>query len=88
MDNIRLIYKILTVYKEALWKEGVSPDDVTPEKLGATEGHIKNILIVLRNAGHIVGTNGQTVITLEGLEYLEKDERMRGLANERKPYSY
>ena len=88
MDNYRLIYKILTVYRDALWKEGVSPDDITPEKLGASEGHIKNILLVLRNAGHIIGTNGQTVITLAGLEYLETNAQMIKIASERKPYSY
>ena len=88
MDNFRIIYKILTIYKEVLWKEGLSPDDVTGEKLGTSEIHVQNILIVLRNAGLIVGTNGQTVITLAGLEYLEKNEQMKRIAGERKPYSY
>ena len=88
MDNFRLIYKILTVYKNALWKEGVSPADVIPEKLNATEGHIRNIQLVLRNAGLIIGTNGQTVITLAGLEYLEINPQMIKIAGQREPYSY
>jgi len=88
MDNFRLIFKILTIYKETLWKVGVSPDDVTPESLGTSETHIHNVLIVLRNAGLITGTNGDTIITLAGLEYLDSNYRMKAIAGERKPYSY
>jgi hypothetical protein len=78
----------LTVYKEALWDDGVSSDDLMPDKLGTSETHIKNILLVLRNAGHIIGTNGQTVITLSGLEYLESNRQMVKVAGRREPYSY
>ena len=88
MDNFRLIYKILTVYKEALWVEDLSPEALMPEKFGTTEAHVRNILLVLRNEGLIIGTNGQTVITLAGLEYLEADKRMQSIAGERKPYKY
>ena len=85
MDNFRIIYKILNVYKDALWKEGVPLDAFIPEKLGTTDIHIRNLHFVLRNAGLIVGTNGNTIITLAGLEYLEKNEQMKAIAGERKP---
>lgn len=88
MDNFRLIYKILTVYKNALWENGVNNNTITPEKLGTTETHVRNVQLVLRNAGLIIGTNGQTVITLAGLEYLETNERMKAIAAEREPYNY
>ena len=87
-NNFHLIYKILTIYKNALWEEGISPEALTPEKLGTTEVHIRNILHVLRNAGHIMGANGNTVITLGGLKYLEEDTQMKAIAGERRPYSY
>jgi hypothetical protein len=83
-----LIYKILTVYKTALWEQGVSPDALMPDKLGTSETHIRNLLLVLRNAGLIIGTNGQTVITLAGLEYLESNEQMKRIAGRSEPYSY
>ena len=86
-NNFHLIYKILTIYKNALWAEGVAPDVLSPQNLGTTEVHIRNILHVLRNAGHIIGTNGNTVITLEGLKYLEEDTQMKAIAGERRPYS-
>ena len=88
MDNFKLIYKILALYRDVLWKEGVSPDDVTPKKLNTSEEHIHNVLIVLRNAGLIVGTNGKTIITLAGLDYLENDRNMKKVANAHKPYSF
>ena len=88
-DNFRLIYKILTVYKDALWENGVSPNVLMPDMLGTSEVHIRNVLLVLRNAGLIIGTNGQSIITLAGLEYLESNPQMRRLAGEtRGPYSY
>ena len=87
-DNFRLIYKILNIYKNALWEDGVSSDDLMPDKLKTTETHIRNILLVLRNAGLIIGTNGQTVITLEGLEYLESNPQMRKIAGDINPYAY
>ena len=88
MDNFRLIYQILTIYKEALWKEGVPNSAALHERLETTDLHVRNVLTVLRNDGLLVGTNGQTVITLKGLEYLEKNECMAKFAGERKPYSY
>ena len=88
MDNFRVIYKILTLYKNALWEKGVSMDDLMPDKLETSETHIRNIHLVLSNAGLIIGTNGETVITLAGLEYLARNEQMRRIAGERKPYSY
>ena len=87
MDNFRLIYQILTIYKEALWKEGVPNSAALHERLDTTDLHVRNILTVLRNDGLIVGTNGQTVIALKGLEYLEKNEMMLKFTAERKPYS-
>ena len=87
-DDFSLIYKILTIYKNALWEDGISFEDFSPEKLGASEVHIKNIQLVLRNAGLIIGTNGQTIITLAGLEYLECSEQMKAIAGKHKPYSY
>jgi hypothetical protein len=88
MDNIRLIFKILTIYKNALWENGISPGTLTPEKLGTTEVHIRNIQLVLRNGGLIIGTNGHTVITLAGLDYLESNQYMKKIAGERNPYGY
>ena len=88
MDNFRLIYKILTVYKNALWENGVAADALMPDILGTSETHIRNVLLVLRNAGLIIGTNGQTVITLAGLEYLESNQQMLKIAGMRDPYGY
>ena len=88
MDNFRLIYKILTVYKNALWKEGVPFDALATTDLGTSETHIRNIQMVLRNADLIIGTNGETIITLAGLEYLEKNPQMIKIASERMPYNY
>ena len=88
MDNFRLIYKILTVHKKALWEEGAPLNELTPEKLGTTETHIRNVHTVLRNAGLIIGTNGQSIITLAGLESLESNPQMMKMDSERKPYSY
>ena len=87
-DNFRVIYKILNVYKNALWENGVTSDDLMPDKLNTTETHIRNIQLVLRNDGLIIGTNGQTVITLKGLEYLDSNEQMRKIAGETTPYGY
>ena len=87
-DDFSLIHKILSIYKKALWTDGVSFEDLASEKLGASEVHIKNIQLVLRNAGLIIGTNGQTIITLAGLEYLESNEQMKNIAGRHKPYSY
>ena len=61
---------------------------MTPEKLGTTEAHVRNIHHVLRNGGLLHGTNGNTIITLSGLGYLAGNERMTAIANERKPYDY
>ena len=88
MDNFRLIHKILTIHKNALWEEGAPLNELTPEKLGTTDTHVRNIQIVLRNAGLIVGTNGQSIITLAGLEYLDSNPQMVKISSERKPYSY
>ena len=87
-DDFGLIHKILTIYKKALWEDGISLDALSSEKLGASDVHIKNIHLVLRNAGLIIGTNGQTIITLAGLEYLESNEQMKTVAGRHKPYSY
>ena len=86
MKDFKLIYKILTIYKKALWQDGIAHDDLMPDRLGAFATHIRNIQLVLRNAGLIVGTNGETVITLAGLEYLENNEQMLRNAGERRPY--
>ena len=88
MNDFRLIYKILTIYKQALWEERVPFSALTPEKLGTSETHTRNIQLVLRNGGLIIGTNGQTVITLAGLEYLENNERMKAIEGEHKPYTF
>ena len=88
MKDFELIYKLLKIYRDALWKDGVTLDDLMPNNLGASETHVRNIQLVLRNAGLIVGTNGETVITLAGLEYLESNPQMAKLAGNRKPYSY
>ena len=87
-DDFGLIYKVLNIYKKALWEDGVSPDAFVSDKIGASDVHIKNIHLVLRNAGLIIGTNGQTIITLAGLEYLESSEQMKAVAGRHKPYSY
>ena len=87
-DSFRVIYKILHVDKNALWENGVAPDDLMPDKLNTTETHIRNIQLVLRNDGLIICTNGQSVITLKGLEYLESNEQMRRIAGEPTPYGY
>ena len=88
MRDFRLIYKVLTAYKGALTQDGAPLDELTPEKLGTTEAHVRNIQHVLRNAGMLNGINGQTIISLAGLEYLTNNEKMLEIANERKPYSY
>ena len=88
MKDFKLIYKILTIYKNALWQDGIAHDDLMPDKLGASATHIRNIQLVLRNAGLIVGTNGETVIMLAGLEYFENNEQMLWIAGERRPYHY
>ena len=88
MDNFRLIYKILSVYKQALWENGVSSDALMPDRLGTSETHIRNVQLVLRNAGLVIGTNGQSIITLAGLEYLESNPQMVRIAGTREPYSY
>ena len=88
MNNFRLIHKILTVYKNALWEKGISPETLTPENIGASEAHIRNIHAVLRNAGLIINTNGQTIITLAGLEYLDSNAQMLKIEGEREPYGY
>jgi len=76
------------IYKEALWKEGVPDGTLLHERLGVTDLHVRNIMILLRNAGHIVGTNGQSIITLAGLEYLESNPQMEKIAGKREPYGY
>ena len=88
MDSFRVIYRILTVYKNAMWEDGVSSDALLPENLGTTDKHVRNLQLVLRNAGLIIGTNGQTIITLAGLEYLESNPQMARIAGERKPYGF
>jgi hypothetical protein len=81
MLDFRVIYKLLRVYKKLLCDAGNPRELTTPEALGTLERHAERIFFILRDAGLLRGeTIGNAAITLQGLEYLEENVKMKEVA--------
>ena len=93
MHNFRIIYRILTKYKELLETPGNPAELITPDTLDTTEHHMKTLLVMLSDAGLLKGItdNGgadvayrHSEITLKGLEYLADNTKMKEISQELK----
>ena len=91
MRDFQVIYRILSKYRGLLETPGNPTEAITPETLDTSVHHMKSILVMLGDAGHlknIVDNGGSDVsyrkseITLKGLEYLVDSEIMKAAAKE------
>ena len=90
MDNIRIIYRILSVLEASMDTEAFDERSISPETLGITrarllsllrmllqEGLIEGISVDTDAAGNFLVSKGRTRITLKGLEYLNENSLMQ-----------
>lgn len=90
MDNIKIIYKILSVLERSMDYEEFDDRTISAEALGITEPRLYSILRMLLKEGLIEGigvdvdlagnfliSKGRPRITLKGIEYLENNSAMQ-----------
>ena len=84
MRDFRIIFKILSIFKNAL-HDGDNPYSfIEPEQIGTTESHINRLLDILCDAKLLKRLpNGGASITLVGLEYLKDNPTMQEIAKEK-----
>lgn len=90
MDNIRIIYRILSVLEASMDIEAFDERSISTETLGITWARLLSLLRMLFQAGLIEGisvdtdaagnflvSKGRPRITLKGLEYLNENSLMQ-----------
>ena len=90
MDNIRVIYRILSILEASMDCEQFDERAISPDALGVTEERLLSLLRMLLQAGLIEGigidvdaagqfllSKGRPRLTLKGLEYLNENSLMK-----------
>jgi hypothetical protein len=90
MDNIRIIYRILSVLEASMDTEAFDERSISPETLGITRARLLSLLRMLLQEGLIEGISVDTDaagnflvskrrprITMKGLEYLNENSLMQ-----------
>jgi len=99
-DHFKIIKDILTGLEKQLSEPHIDWSTFSHDALNMSMPHWVRIMMMLSEDGLIRGflysgdesaprlNIGNIRLTLRGLEYLAGNERMKSIANERKPYGY
>lgn len=100
MESFKAIYKILRILETAMKFGQLDLERLTPESLGITESHLKELITMMMENHYVKGAyiktyvDGGSVmnlenlkITLEGLEYLQENSTMKKIYNAAKGIS-
>lgn len=94
MDNMKIIYRILTLIEKSMDYEEFDMDLLTAERLGITEGRFIRIMQAVIKERYVdgisvrTGADGYSVLnisapalTVKGMEYLAENSIMKKIAN-------